>query len=258
MDGVIQLQIWQLAAAYVFIAALLFIVKARGIPREKEIIIATLRMTIQLALVGYILVWLFENPHPLWTILVIALMLTFSIHNIVKRVKQKLSPELIKVIALAMSAGTLVSLLWFLLIVIGLTPWYEPRYFIPIAGMLVGNSMTGVALGVTKLVDGMETQREMVEAALMLGATTRVAAKPIVDGAFDAAILPTVNSMVGMGIVFLPGMMTGQILSGISPVTAIQYQLAVMLGIAGSVALTVIIFVLLGYKTFFNQRQQLI
>jgi putative ABC transport system permease protein len=258
MDGVIQLQIWQLAAAYIFIAIILFIVKARGIPREKEIIIATIRMTIQLALVGYILVWLFENPHPLWTILVIAVMLAFSIHNIVKRVKQKLSLELIKVIALAMSAGALISLLWFLLVVIGLTPWYEPRYFIPIAGMLVGNSMTGVALGVTKLVDGMETQREMVEAALMLGATPRVAAKPIVDGAFDAAILPTVNSMVGIGIVFLPGMMTGQILSGISPVTAIQYQLAVMLGIAGSVALTVIILVLLGYKTFFNQRQQLI
>jgi putative ABC transport system permease protein len=79
-----------------------------------------------------------------------------------------------------------------------------------------------------------------------------------VDGAFDSAILPTINSMVGMGIVFLPGMMTGQILSGTSPVTAIEYQIAIMLGILGSVALTVILFVQMGYKTFFNERDQLI
>jgi putative ABC transport system permease protein len=79
-----------------------------------------------------------------------------------------------------------------------------------------------------------------------------------VDSAFDSAILPTINSMVGMGIVFLPGMMTGQILSGISPVTAIEYQIAIMLGILGSVAFTVILFLQLGYKTFFNKKAQLI
>ncbi|NLV47233.1 MAG: ABC transporter permease, partial [Clostridiaceae bacterium] len=80
----------------------------------------------------------------------------------------------------------------------------------------------------------------------------------ILDNAFDAAILPTINSMVGMGIVFLPGMMTGQILSGISPVTAIEYQIAIMLGILGSVALTVILFIQIGYKTFFNEQDQLV
>jgi len=117
--------------------------------------------------------------------------------------------------------------------------------------------MTGISLGVTKLVENMYTQRHMVESALMLGATPKLAAKEIIDGAFDSAILPTINSMVGMGIVFLPGMMTGQILSGTSPVTAIEYQIAIMLGILGSVALTVILFVQLGYKTFFNERSQL-
>ena len=91
----------------------------------------------------------------------------------------------------------------------------------------------------------------------MLGATPKMAAKQIVDNAFDSAILPTINSMVGMGIVFLPGMMTGQILSGTSPVTAINYQIAIMLGVLGSVSLTVILFVQLGYKTFFNDQDQL-
>ena len=122
--------------------------------------------------------------------------------------------------------------------------------------MLVGNSMTGITLGVNRLVDGMSTQKHLVEGALMLGATPKMAAKHIVDDAFDSAILPTINSMLGMGIVFLPGMMTGQILSGASPVDAISYQIAIMLGILGSVSLTVILFVQLGCKTFFNEQKQ--
>ncbi len=91
----------------------------------------------------------------------------------------------------------------------------------------------------------------------MLGATPKEAAAPLIRDAFDSAILPTINSMVGMGIISLPGMMTGQILSGVSPFTAIQYQIAIILGISGSTAFAVIIFLQLGYKTFFNKRCQL-
>ncbi|HZH59153.1 MAG TPA: ABC transporter permease, partial [Metabacillus sp.] len=92
--------------------------------------------------------------------------------------------------------------------------------------------------------------------ALMLGATPEAATKSVVNSAFDSAILPTINNMVGMGIVFLPGMMTGQILAGIDPIIAIEYQIAILLGITGSVALTVMVFTTLGYKTFFNSKQQ--
>lgn len=258
MDGVMDLQLWQMAASYIFILILLFIVRARGISREKEILISTIRMTIQLILTGYILVYLFNNINPLYTILVIVVMEIFAIHNIFKRARSKLSKSLKKIIAVSMLFGTLSSLLYFLLVVVNISPWYDPRYFIPIAGMLIGNSMTGISLGVTRLVDGMNSQRHLVESALMLGATPKMASKEIVDTAFDSAILPTINSMLGMGIVFLPGMMTGQILSGTSPVTAIEYQIAIMLGILGSVALTVILFVQLGYKTFFNNESQLI
>jgi putative ABC transport system permease protein len=258
MNGVIDLQIGQMAAAYIFVVLLLFIVKARGISREKEILISTIRMTIQLILTGYVLVYLFNNINPLYTIVLIAIMEIFAIYNIFKRTKAKLSKALKKIIAISMLSGTLSSLLYFLLVVVNISPWYDPRYFIPIAGMLIGNSMTGISLGVTRLLDGMHTQRHLVESALMLGATPKMAAKEIVDNAFDSAILPTINSMVGMGIVFLPGMMTGQILSGTSPLTAIEYQIAIMLGILGSVALTVILFVQLGYKTFFNDQSQLI
>ncbi len=258
MDGVIELQLWQMAAAYIFVVILLLIVRTRGISREKEILVSSIRMTVQLVLVGYILVYLFNHIHPINTIIVIVVMEGFAIHNIYKRTKTKLSKALKKIIAISMIIGTLSSLVYFLLVVINLSPWYDPRYFIPIAGMLIGNSMTGISLGVTRLVDGMHSEKHLVESALMLGSTPKMAAKQIVDNAFDSAILPTINSMVGMGIVFLPGMMTGQILSGISPVTAIEYQIAIMLGILGSVALTVIFFVQLGYQTFFNNEDQLV
>jgi putative ABC transport system permease protein len=257
MNKIIELQFWQLAAAYIFVLILMVFVRMKGVPREKEIFIATIRMTLQLILTGYILVYLFANPHPLFTVLAVSVMLAFAVGNIIKRVKTPLTRKIKNVIALSMAAGTMASLLYFILVVIRLVPWFEPRYFIPIAGMIIGNSMTGISLGVSRLVDGMQTQKQLVEAALMLGATPKTAAKPIVNSAFDSAIIPTVNSMVGMGIVFLPGMMTGQILSGVSPVTAIEYQIAIMLGIVGSVALTVILFVELGYQTFFNREQQL-
>ncbi|QWU13707.1 putative ABC transport system permease protein [Paenibacillus sophorae] len=257
MNGTIDLLFWQLAAAYLFVILLIVIVRIKGIPREKEILIATARMTLQLILVGYLLVYVFGHAHPVYTLLLVAVMLVFSIRTINKRAKGKLSKAMKRSIAFSMTSGILVSLLYFIFIVLQLAPWYEPRYVIPIAGMIVGNSMTGIALGVNSLTEGMHGQKDKVEAALMLGATPKMAAREIVNQAFDSAMLPTINSMVGMGIVFLPGMMTGQILSGTSPIVAVEYQIAIMLGIVGSVSLSVILFVQLGYRTFFNHRSQL-
>lgn len=258
MDGIINLNLTQMAAAYVFVVIVLLMVKIRGISREKEILISTIRMTLQLILTGYILVYVFDNISPIFTVLIIIIMEVFAIHNIYKRTKLNLSLKIKRIIALSMIFGTLSSLLYFLFIVIKVTPWYNPRYFIPIAGMIIGNSMTGISLGVGRLVNGIYTNKHLIESALMLGATPKMASKEIVDNAFDSAILPTINSMVGMGIVFLPGMMTGQILSGTSPVNAIEYQIAIMLGILGSVSLTVFLFVNLGYRTFFNDQNQLV
>ncbi|MDD3839155.1 MAG: iron export ABC transporter permease subunit FetB [Clostridia bacterium] len=257
MDNVIDLSFWQMMAAYIFLILLIIIVKLRHIPREKEILISSVRMTLQLIMTGYILTYFFQNSHPIYTLLLLTVMETFAVYNIFKRVKLNLSIKIKKIIALSMVSGTLISLIYFILVVINLLPWYEPRYFIPIAGMLIGNSMTGISLGVNKLIDGMVNQKDMIESALMLGATPKTASKHIINNSFDSAILPTINSMVGMGIVFLPGMMTGQILSGISPLIAIKYQIAIMLTILGSVSLTVIIFLNMSYKIFFNEHDQL-
>ena len=258
MKGIIDLTIPQILLAYVFVFVVLFIVRARGIKREREILLSSVRMTLQLILTGYVLIYIFENPHPLITIAIILLMEGFAIGTVFHKFRGKLSRKLKRVIGLSMSAGTLCCLFFFLLAVVQISPWYDPQYFVPIAGMIVGNSMTGVSLGIKSLIEGMTTQKNLVEEALVLGATPKTATRDIVNSTFDGAIMPTINSMLGMGIVFLPGMMTGQILSGIAPTTAIAYQIAIMLGILGSVSLSVILMLILGYRTFFNEQDQMI
>ncbi|USK61027.1 ABC transporter permease [Peribacillus asahii] len=218
-NGIIDIQFWRLCAAYVFVVILLVIVKRRGISREREIIIATFRMTVQLFIAGYVLTYIFNDPHPVITITMLGAMSIFSIMNIFKQMKFPLKRQIKWCIACSM--------------------------------------MTGLTLALKNLYEGMTSNHDKIEAMLMLGAAPKKAVKKYVDQAFDSAVLPTINNMLGMGIVFLPGMMTGQILAGISPTVAIEYQIAVILGGLGGVSLTVIIFILLSYKVFFTKNVQL-
>lgn len=257
MNGIIDLGFYQVAAAYIFVVIVLAIIRHRGISREKEIVIASFRMTLQLVMVGYILVYVFDNPNPFITAAIVIAMEAFAIYTIFNKFRGGLSTGLKKVIALSTGAGTVLCLLFFLFVIVRVNPWYNPQYFIPIAGMLIGNSMTAVSLAVKSLTEGMTTQKQLVEEALVLGATPQMATRDILNSTFDSAIMPTINSMIGMGIVFLPGMMTGQILAGAAPTTAIAYQIAIMLGILGAVALTVIFTLQMGYRTFFNKEDQL-
>ena len=258
MNGIIDLAVWQVVAAYIFVLIVLFIVRRRGISREREIVLATFRMTLQLVLVGYVLVFVFDNPNPFITVGIIILMEAFAIYTVVRKFKGELSRGLQQAVIFSMVIGTSICLLFFLLVVVRVAPWYNPQYFIPIAGMFIGNSMTALSLGVKSLTEGMVSQKHLVEEALVLGATPKTATSRIINSTFDSAIMPTINSMLGMGIDFLPGLMTGQILAGVAPTTAIAYQIAIMFGILGAVALSVIVMLQLGYRSFFNKDAQLI
>lgn len=248
--------IWQVAFAYIFLVIVLIIVHFKKISRKKLILISTLRMTLQLILVGYILVYVLDNPNPFATVGIILIMLTFAVFNVYQRTKHTIEIDLKKMIALALFIGVSVNLIYFMFVILQLDPWYEPQYFIPVSGMIIGKTMTGVSLGVNNLLTRMKENKDKIEGALMLGASPKVASKSIINEAFDEAMLPTINAMVGMGIVFLPGMMTGQIIAGQSPLTAVKYQLSVMLGVMGTVSITVLIFLHLAYKVFFNDRNQ--
>lgn len=257
MDSTTDLSLWQLALAGVYVLVTLVLVRWLGIPRERAIVSATLRMTIQLFIAGYLLTWVFDRPNFLTVLVILVVMLTFAVINSIRRINEYVPIPLRKVMAVSLVVGSVSSLVFFLVAIVQNGAWSNPRYVIPIAGMIVGNSMTGVALGASRLIQGMQDRRPMIEAALMLGATPRVSTRKVVQQSFDAAILPTVNTMVGIGIVSLPGMMTGQILAGQDPQVAIRYQIAIMVGIMAAVGLSVVILVEWGYRAFFTSADHL-
>lgn len=258
MSETIDLTLWQLVAASAYVIVTLIMIRLLGVPRERAILSAAFRMTVQLFIAGYVLTYVFDHPHFLTILLILVAMLGFAVVNSYRRVTAAVSIQLKKVMAVSLIIGTVSTLAYFLLVIVRGGAWQDPRYFIPIAGMLIGNAMTGVSLGASRMIDGIHDQRSGIEAALMLGATPRESTRAIVRQAFDAAILPTINAMIGIGIVSLPGMMTGQILAGQDPQIAIRYQIAIMVGIMGSVAISVLILVEWGYRTFFTDAAQLV
>ncbi len=258
MPEMIAIETWRLAASYLFLVLLMIMSLLLKLGHGKEFLVATVRMTLQLVLAGYLLELVFRQQHLLVTLAIMLFMQTFALFTIYGRLKGIIGADLIKVVGVALFVGTSIPLAYFMLVVIAAEPWYAPRYFIPIAGMTVGNSMTGITLGAERLARAFKTGRARIEETLMLGATPREAVGELLSDTFNAAIIPTINSMLGMGIIFIPGMMSGQILAGASPVDAIKYQIVIMMGILGSVALAVYLIIQLGYRTFFNERAQLI
>jgi putative ABC transport system permease protein len=136
-------------------------------------------------------------------------------------------------------------------------PWYNPRYALPLLGMILGNTMTGISLGLHTLTSGLLRERAAVEAQLMLGATRRQALLPQTRAALRSGLMPIVNSMAATGLVSLPGMMTGQILSGVAPAEAVKYQLLIMFLIAGGTGLGTTAAVLAGGWRLTDARHRL-
>ena len=256
-DAVMNLPVENLMLAYVFTLLLVIIYVKLGIRREKLLIVATLRMSIQLTIMGYMLMAVFSHPSPLLSLAMVAMMLAVAVYNAVKRVKIAMSPALKRTLAASLIAGYGVAAAIFIEVVLRVRPWFDPQYFIPISGMIIGNAMTGLALAANALTSSFRQDQATLENALMLGATPRRAAADAIGKAFDSATLPTINNMMTMGLVSLPGMMTGQLLSGTYPLTAIKYQIGIMLAILGCTGLSTVIFVLTGYRTFFTRSQAL-
>ena len=136
--------------------------------------------------------------------------------------------------------------------------FWHPQYFIPLAGMVAGNSMTALGLSLDRLLSDLKTKRDLVEMRLCLGATPVEASQDIFRDALKAGMIPSINSLAGVGIVFLPGMMTGQILSGEDPMLAIRYQIVVMFMLVASTALTVSMVLGIVRQRCFSPGQQLL
>jgi len=158
--------------------------------------------------------------------------------------------------ALALTVSTAVTLFYVIGVVVRVRPWYEPQYIIPIAGMILGSAMTSAALAGDRLQSDLRSRADEVEARLALGFSGREAVQPVVRAALRAAMIPTVNGMMTVGLVQLPGMMTGQILAGSSPLLAIKYQLVVVFMQAAATAIAAMLFVRLAVARYLTPAHQ--
>lgn len=215
------------------------------------------RALVQLVAVGYVLAWVFAIAQWWVVLLVLLLMLVAATVTIAGRHPAQRG-VIGGITGFAMLVGAGVTLAYVNGVVVRVTPWYDPRYLIPLFGMIVGNSMNGAAIAAERLASEMQARRAEIEAYLALGASTTQASAEPVRLALRAALLPAVNALMVVGLVTLPGMMTGQILAGASPLLAVRYQIVVVFMLAGAVALTSAMVVLLYRRTFFSDAEQLL
>jgi putative ABC transport system permease protein len=245
-----------IASVLVFVDAGLSIIFRLGVHRS--LLIAAIRMAVQLTLVGLVLTALFSVVSPLWTGLAALLMVLFAGREATQRQEWRLSGWWSYGLGTGcmMMASGLVTV-FALLTALRPNPWYDPRYAIPLLGMILGNCMTGIALGLDTLTTSLVSRRAGVEAQLMLGASRQVALAPVTRQALRSALMPVINSMSATGIVSLPGMMTGQILGGVPPAEAVKYQILVMFMIAGGTGLGAVTAVLGGAYRLTDGRHRL-
>ena len=233
----------QLSLPDLAIASLLVVINgalslALNLGLARKLAIASLRMVVQLLLMGFVLTWLFSQV-SLWLTLLAAMgMVMFAGQEIMARQDHRLRGWWsygLGTGAMLMAAATVT--LFALTTQVRPDPWYDPRYAIPLLGMILGNTMTGISLGLNTLSTGLRNGRTAIEARLALGDDRWLALQPLIRRSLSTALTPIINTMAATGVVSLPGMMTGQILGGVPPVEAVKYQILILFLIAGGTGL---------------------
>ncbi len=244
-----------LAAGLVLIAV--GISRWQGAGLGRQLLWGAARTVVQLLLVGYVLVFVFDLDRWYLVLAALAVMVAVAAATAARR-QDRPDARLHGLMALAILVGSGFTLVYVGGFVVSVDPWYNPRYLIPLFGMIVGNAMNGATLAAERLSGEISARRGEIEAYLALGAGVARASREPGRRAFRAALIPTVNNLMVVGIVALPGMMTGQILSGESPLLAVRYQIVVMFMLAGAVAVTSALTTLWYRRRFFTAAEQLV
>jgi len=220
---------------------------------QKEIIISVLRAIIQLTIVGYVLEFIFGFENPIFITSLLAFMIFNASLNASKRGKDIKNGLLISFISIA--TGSFVTLA---ILVISGGIKYQAYLIIPVGGMIISNSMVALGLCYKQISNDFKNKREEVEIKLSLGSDIYEASKEIIKDAIRTGMIPTIDSAKTLGIVSLPGMMTGLILAGTSPILAIRYQILVTFMLISTTGISSFIACYLSYNKFFTKRKQLI
>jgi len=225
---------------------------------HRQILIAGARTFLQLLLIGFVLKWLFAHASWRWITTIAVVMVAIAGVEVVHRQKHRFKgPWGYGIGTFAMLVSSFVIAHLALRYLIESTPWYAPRYFIPILGMLLGNTMNGIALGIDRLTDTALREKATIEGQLLEGFTADQAIAAIRKDSLRTGLIPIINAMAIAGLVSLPGMMTGQILAGALPIEAVKYQILIMFLIAGGTGFGTLIAVSLGARRLFDERDRL-
>lgn len=242
------------SAALVLIAGLISLALRLGL--ERRLALASARTIVQLLLIGYVLRYVFAVEELGLLAAIVAVMVLAAGRAAVSRSSRRFPGAYWRSFVTLATTGILTTLTVTTAIV-GVTPWYKPQYVIPLLGMVLGNGLTGISLCLDLLLERLSDGRGLVEMELSLGASRWEAARDAVGGAVRRGMIPIINAMMVVGIVSLPGMMTGQILAGADPYEAVKYQIVVMFMLAAGTSLGCIVMGLLVFRRLFNERHQL-
>ncbi|MGY6529233.1 MAG: ABC transporter permease [Cyanobacterium sp.] len=255
-NNYIVLNYVQLGGAVLLILINIILSFALKLGLEKSLLTASVRMVIQLLLIGYVLEWLFNLSNP-WVVMAIALLMAgIAGVSAVNRTSRRFPSIYWRSLISVLVSSFLITNLS-VAGIIRVEPWYDPQYLIPLLGMILGNTLTGISLGLDRFMDNLVKNRHHVETLLSLGATRWEATHQQVTSAITTGMIPIINSMMVMGVVSLPGMMTGQILAGASPLSAVRYQIVITFAIASASALGTLGVVLLSWITLTTPNHQL-
>lgn len=244
------------AASLLCVNAILSSVLNLGL--ERRLLIAGTRMVVQLLLVGLVLKALFIATSPWLTALAALVMIGFAGHEARARQEKRFRGLWSWGLgAGSMAFAAIVVTSFALSTAIRPDPWYHPQYAIPLLGMILGNAMTGVALGLERLLSTVDRERRAIEARLLCGASIQVALQGGIRESLRAGMIPTINAMAAAGLVSLPGMMTGQILAGVEPLEAVKYQLLIMFLIGGGTGIGLVGAVLGASRLLSDDRHRL-
>ncbi len=223
-----------------------------------SILVAATRTTIQLLLVGFVLRTLFESERLLWLVVIAMVMLLAAGREVrVRQARPLAGARGFSVGALSMFISSFSITIFALVAVIGATPWHQPQYAIPLLGMLLGNTMNGVALGTGRFTEVAHREKRVLEGRLLLGQSREEATLDLRRESIRTGMVPILNSMAAAGLVSLPGMMTGQILAGSPPVEAVKYQILIMFLVAAGTGFGVFTSVALTARRLFDERHRL-
>ncbi|MEK9199773.1 ABC transporter permease [Ureibacillus sp. 179-F W5.1 NHS] len=242
-----------LSLTLIFVLIPLLLSKTLKLDLEKDTIIATVRSIVQLLAVGYVLKFVFDSEHIIYILLMITLMIGTATLNARKKGKAiKGITWKIALTLIVIEAVTQGILLGFHIVPA------TAQYIIPISGMLIGNSMVLSILFLNRFTAEIEASRDEVELILSLGGTPKQAIHNQLTNAIRASMIPTIESQKTIGLVQLPGMMSGQIIGGADPVQAVQFQLLIIFALLTTAAISSILIGFLSYPTLFNERMQII